>query len=339
MNANIKAVAAFVFLLNVGAVFAGETGLSKRVVQQDGWATWQVPMSEGAGMPCCLEWHQRDVARTQCDLDRRSWNISRSDDDLRPATADNLSVYAHVSQGRIDKVRAYAASCAIRDADKIRHLDPVQPADSVALLEGIAGDWNEDRGDTALASMAMHADKSAMAALERLTGSSHPRKLREQALFWMGQARGADGATFIERVATAEADPELRANAIFALSQSHGTDAYASIRRIAQNDASEHVREQGYFWMAQMGDKRAKDDIFAAIASEKSDNAREQAVFALSQLKEGDAEAALIALVRGSYPRKVKEQALFWLGQSGSTQAIDFLDEVLTRSSKNPASG
>jgi HEAT repeat protein len=91
------------------------------------------------------------------------------------------------------------------------------------------------------------------------------------------------------------------------------------------------VRAQAFFWMAQMGDKRAKDDIFTAIADEKSEQVREQLVFALSQLKEGEAEAALIAVVRGAYPRKVKEQALFWLGQSGSTQAMDFLDEVLTR--------
>jgi len=62
-----------------------------------------------------------------------------------------------------------------------------------------------------------------------------------------------------------------------------------------------------------------------------SKDVREQGVFELSQLKEGEAEAALIALVRGSYPREVKQQALFWLGQSGSDEAIKFLDDMLAR--------
>jgi hypothetical protein len=39
----------------------------------------------------------------------------------------------------------------------------------------------------------------------------------------------------------------------------------------------------------------------------------------------------LIGLVRGNYPREVKQQALFWLGQSGSNDALKFLDEVLDK--------
>jgi len=73
--------------------------------------------------------------------------------------------------------------------------------------------------------------------------------------------------------------------------------------------------------------------------SPPSPKVREQGVFALSQLKHGDADAALIALVRGRYPREVKRQALFWLGESGSEAALKFLDDVLTRADRKPASG
>jgi HEAT repeat protein len=91
--------------------------------------------------------------------------------------------------------------------------------------------------------------------------------------------------------------------------------------------------------MAQTGDARARNDITAAIGKETSKDVREQAVFALSQLKEGEADAALIALVRGNYPREVKQQALFWLGQSGSDEAIRFLDDVLTRQAAKSIDG
>ncbi|HET7063746.1 MAG TPA: hypothetical protein VFI49_05675, partial [Rudaea sp.] len=72
---------------------------------------------------------------------------------------------------------------------------------------------------------------------------------------------------------------------------------------------------------------------------ETSKDVREQGVFALSQLKEGEADAALIALVRGNYPREVKQQALFWLGQSGSDEALKFLDDVLSRQAAKSIDG
>jgi len=55
-------------------------------------------------------------------------------------------------------------------------------------------------------------------------------------------------------------------------------------------------------------------------------------VFALSQIEGGAGEDALIALLKGNYPRDAKKQALFWLGQSGSTRAMQYFDEALTKS-------
>lgn len=337
MKRTTNALPLLAVLLIAANAGASEADLTRRVTQQDGWVAYQVQMTADAGTPCCYEWHHGKSINSGCDLDARSWNLGTNDDDPRPLASDRLDMYLHVSNGRIDKLRAYGASCAIRNADKVRRLDTVAGADSVALLATTAAESTLDLADTSLASLAFHADAAATRALEQLIEPPHPRKLREQALFWLGQARGADGAKIVERVATSNSDDELREQAIFALSQSHAGDPYASILRIARRDRSERVREQALFWMAQTGDKRAKDDIVAAIGSDASEKVREQGVFALSQLKDDQADAALIALVRGNYPRKVKEQALFWLGQSGSTRALDFLDEVLTRQAKKTA--
>jgi len=337
MNSKTLVSLAAAFLLAGGASAATPNDLGGRVVQRDGWVAWQVPMAQSVGMACCFAWHQGKPASSGCDLDGRSWNIGTSDDDPHPAAGDNLSIFVHVAHGQIDKARAFSASCKLRNADQVRWIDQVASADSISFLAAAAAKSTEELADVEIAAVAMHADPAATTTLTRLADASHPRKLREQALFWLSQARGAEGARLVEHVATTDNDAELRAHAVFALSEAHDFDGYASIRRIAQHDASEHVREQALFWMAQTGDKRAKDDIFAAIASDPSASVREQGVFALSQLKEGEAETALIALVRGDYPRKVKEQALFWLGQSGSTQAIDFLDEVLTRTPSKAA--
>lgn len=314
---------------------ASEAELSKQILKQDGWVAYEVPIVANAGMPCCYEMHDTHVARVGCDLDDRIWT-SGTVDNAPARSGEALALYLHVRNAQVDKVHAFAASCPVRGAEQVRRIDAVNSADSVVwLAHAITRDDKfSETADSELAALAMHEDASATTVLSNLSDATHSRKLREQALFWSGQLRGASGAQLVERVATTDADPELRAHAVFVLTQSRGIDGYASIHRIAGTDSSDHVREQALFWMAQTGDARAKADILSAIDKESSDHVREQAVFALSQLKDHEADAALIALVRGAYPRKVKQQALFWLGQSGSDEAMKFLDEVLTGQAK-----
>jgi hypothetical protein len=333
MNRPVRALSVLAFVLAAAGATASEAELSRRVTQQDGWVGWQVPVVESAGMICCFDVRRHNGgAAGNCDLDGHNVNIGLSDDDGPLPKADAMDVYLHVTHGQVDKARAFSGSCKVRNAEQVRRLDQVSEGDSVAFLAGLAAKATGDLADSEIMAVALHADASATTALRQLADASHARKLREQALFWLGQQRGAEGAKFVEHVATTDGDATLREHAVFALSESHGVDAYASILRISQTDSSAQVRAQALFWMAQMGDKRAKDDIFAAIRNEKSGEVSEKAVFALSQLKDGEAEAALIAVIKGAYSRKAKEQALFWLGQSGSAQAMDFLDDVLTRS-------
>jgi hypothetical protein len=334
-----KILVPLALLTLAGNAAAAEPELATRIAQKDGWVAWQVPKTTDGGMACCFQMHGKHVLQSGCDLEGNSWG--NSDDQPSPqGTSDALDVYMRVSHGKVDKVRAFSASCPVRDADKVRWLDNVTSQASVAFLAAsTAATPSEDIFDAELAALAMHADAAATPALRDLSGQSHPRKVREQSLFWLGQMRGAEGAQIVEHAATTDADPELRAHAVFVLSEAHGVDGYAAIHRIAQSDPSGHVREQALFWMAQTGDARARNDITAAIGKEASKDVREQGVFALSQLKEGEAEAALIALVRGSYPREVKQQALFWLGQSGSDEAIKFLDDVLSKQAAKSIDG
>lgn len=315
-----------------GAIaFAHAADLPAQVKRADGWIAWRVPMTAEVPAPCCFAWRNKSSAEAGCDLDGHEWNFGS--DDQHPLHDATLAVYVRVAKGRVDRVRAVAASCPVHTAGAIHWVDTVEPVQSVKLLSGWLGNKTAQADDdSVLAALAYHEDASATHALAALAEPAHARKSREQALFWLGQARGADGAEIVERYATTDADPGLRENAVFALSQSHAGDPYARILAISRSDPAAHVRSQAMFWMAQMQDKRAAADITAALASERDADVREQAVFALSQLKDGEAEDALIAVVRGSYPREVKKQALFWLGQSGSPRAIQALDEVLAKS-------
>jgi len=326
--------AAFVALLAAGLpCAAAETSLASRVNAADGWAGYRVPLVAGIGETCCYDDHARPLQPGHCDLDSRHWSFG-SRDDVRPSgDAAELAVYLHVVSGRIDRVRAVSASCEVHSASPIRWIDAVDPAQSVKLLAGWLAERPpaRDSDDSGLVAIAYHADASATHALLERAATTKPEEEREQAIFWLGEARGAEGAEHVEHFATTDGDPKLRAHAVFVLSQSHAGDSYAHIREISSSDPSDHVRSQALFWMAQMADERAAADIASSLRNEKSAEVREQAVFAMSQLKDDKADAALIGLLRGDYPRDIKKQALFWLSQSDSASAQQFLEETLKK--------
>ena len=303
--------------------------LDSHVTAGDGWVAYHVPMVAGVDGPCCYSVRQGAATKKGCDLDRRSWGSTSDFDDPVPALDDPLVVYLRVDHGRVERVRAVGASCPVRTEGPIHWIDPVDPVSSVAMLSSLLDHRAADAEDGSLVALAYHADSSATRALIGRAEPSHSFKEREQALFWLGQTRGAEGADVVEHYATTDADPNLRAQAIFALSQSKAAEVYAHILTMAHEDPAEHVRGQAFFWLAHLNDARARNDIIASLTTESSDRVREQAVFALSQLRDGTADEALIAVLRGDYPRAAKKPALFWLGQSGSPRAMAYFDEAL----------
>lgn len=312
--------------MQVAPVDAGEAALSAEVTKADGWVGYRVPIVAGAGEPCCFL--DAGDQRNGCDLDERNWSVGMNSR-VAAAPGNELAVHLRVKSGRIEQVRAFAATCPIRNAGAIRWIDAVDPAHSVALLGAHADRDDDRRNDDVLAALAWHAHDAALRALEGRAEPGHGRTTREQALFWLGQTRGAAGAEIVTRHARGDADAKLREHAVFVLSQSRGVDGYARIHAIAREDDAEQVRAQALFWMAQMNDARAEHDILDALRNDRSERVREQAVFALSQLGDGRGDAVLVALVRGDHPRALKQRALFWLGQSGSPQALQLFDEAL----------
>jgi hypothetical protein len=321
--------AAAVAALGFASAHAVGNELESRVTASDGVVAYSVPMVDGVEGPCCYAISGNAVTRKGCNLDGRGLSVVTDDEDRRAALDDTLTVYLRVEQGSIGRVRALAASCPVQTASAVRWIDSVDPDSSIALLSSlVARNVTGDPDDHGLEALAYHAGAAATRSLALHAERSHRSEDREQALFWLGQTRGVEGADVIEHYATTDADPRLREHAIFALSQSQTAEAYAHILAIAHKDPSEHVRSQAYFWLAQMDDERARDDIIAALRSESSNEVRDGVVFALSQLEDG-ADEALIAVLRGDFPRAVKKQALFWLGQSGSPGAMAYFDEAL----------
>ncbi len=311
---------------------AADASLDMRLRSGDGWVSYDVAMIGDAGSPCCFDDAWKKTA--MCNLDGRSWSYGTRDGEpprLGPAV---LSVYVHRQAGKPDRVRALASTCAARADTAIARLGEADAAESARWLQQwIATPPAGADVEPALGALAYQEGSAATQALESLSNAPAPRERRKNALFWLGQTRGKDGAAVVERAARHDTDADVREHAVFALSEAKAIDGYAVIHDIAQKDSSDKVRSQALFWMAQTGDARAAKDIRDALRSERDSDVREQAVFALSQLHSGG-DAALIEILRSDAPREIKEKAMFWLGQSGSDEAMKFLDQVLTASTK-----
>jgi hypothetical protein len=229
---------------------------------------------------------------------------------------DQVQILFRIEQNRVGKIRVISADCQL-DADglPLRWIRDVRPAESVALLSGMAAERGRV-GDGAITAIALHADASADQALEKFAGVGQPESLREKAVFWMGAARGRRGYETLRRIVTQDASDRIREKAIFALSVSREPEAVDTMIGVARKDASSHVRGQALFWLAQKAGQKAVGTISDAVDRDPDTEVKKKAVFALQQLPAGEGVPLLIQVARTNKNPAVRKQAMFWLGQS-----------------------
>ena len=333
-----KILPVLLFILAAPAANAADTLAARAAAAQKSgasiWLTWSVP-SATPGNACC--WDNRDSRPSQsCSLASNSYGMNMSSDDGRPGDP-TLVMYAHVAGGEVDNLRVYSASCRIdRAGESVQDIAGVNPAESVAYLEGLVKGSEADRdakrrSDGALSAIAMHDDKSADAVLERVARNGETKQLRHSAAFWLGNTREHPGYEALVRLRSSD-DASFREHLTFCFSQSKVKEAPATLIDMAKNDPSPRVRGQALFWIAQKARKRADADVIRAAATDDPDvEIKKKAVFALSQIPNGDGVPDLIRVATENKSREVRKQAMFWLGQSKDPRAIAFFEKVLSQ--------
>ena len=299
------------------------------------WLSWTVP-SVKDGITCCFDGNDSRNSQS-CSLlsDRSGMNMSR-DRDAVPQVDTRLVVYAHVEAGSVDKVRAFSSSCRVdRGAEAVEEISSVIPAESVSYLEGLvkggAGDRAaKRRSDGALSAIALHDDKSADSALERVAKNGETKSLRHGAAFWLGNTRDRAGYDALVRLRASE-DASFREHLTFAFSQSKVTEAPAALIDMARNDLSPKVRGQALFWLAQKAQKKSDADVIRSAVDDPDEDVKKKAVFALSQIPNGEGVTELIRVARENKSREVRKQAMFWLGQSKDPRALAFFEKILSQ--------
>lgn len=321
--------------LSGAALFAlaSQAGAAELTLPRDGWAGWKVPAVDEAPAWCCWSWDEHDVSPMSCRLDRDNGGYGSRNKE----TTDTVRVYARMAGGKVDRLHVFAAACPVEAATPIREIENVVPDDSARwLIDLVRGrsadaDTEDDTTEKALAALAMHRGKLAGDAVAA-TARDAPKGIRKQAVFWLAQLRGAEGADVTSSVMFNDKDPDVREHAAFSLSQTESPRAAADLIRLGNTDKNDHVRAQAWFWLAQTGASEAEGAIVAALKRDTDEHVRDQAIFALSQLPDERASRALIAAAEDkSLPREQRKQAVFWLSQSESGAALAYLEKVLER--------
>src|SRR5258708_8670618 len=311
------------------------------------WIGYRIPSATKERTMCCFDWS--DFKNTNgrccggCKMESEHGTFTGTTSDCSPEPLPYAFVFLRAEAKQIGKVRVYSADCALDFAGlDVYWLEGVNPEQSVDFLFGLATSdstvaetEDEDRGKKpshqGVMAIALHDIPAADEALEKLIQSGHPLRLRENVAFWLGVERGKKGLELLRKYVKGDSDEDFRAKGTFAFSQSKEPGAVQDLISMARTDSSSRVRGQAIFWMSQIGGRKVAEQITEAIENDPETSVKKKAVFALSQLHDGEGVPLLINVAKTNKNPAVRKQAIFWLGQSHDPQALDYLEQILTR--------
>ncbi len=304
------------------------------------WVGYAVPAVQADGGMCCYEQDDEgNHVSNVCRLGRRGAYMANmtTDHGLDVALESRVEVHvlARFEGGELGRIRTFSASCVI-DAGgaEVAWLRDVDSVASVQWLAAIVNDWarstqrSKNLTEGALSSLAMHAGNEAFVRLENWATGRHPRKLREQAIFWLGAARGEEAWPTLVSLVNDSPDKAIRDRAVFAAYVSEQPGSVELLIGAAREDGSGQVRRSALMWLAHLAGERAVAAIQEALEDPDTEVKR-HAVFALSQLPTDRGVPLLIEIVRENPNPEVRKQALFWLGQTGDERALALIEELL----------
>ena len=216
-------------------------------------------------------------------------------------------------------------------------LGQVRSDRAVPLLEDLLKN-STDRGikDKALFALSQQsAPRAGQVLRDFAERDSEDEELREQAIFWLGQKRSEDNATYLKTLYGRVKKDALKDKIIFSLSQMRGFGNAEWIMNIAlDSKESIDMRKQALFWAGQ--NNGAPTESFAQLYDKMTDSEiKEQLIFVLSQRsRDGKALEKLMDIAKTDKDKELRSKAVFWLGQSRDPRAAKFLEDLIAKEIK-----
>ncbi|MFL6276752.1 MAG: HEAT repeat domain-containing protein [Blastocatellia bacterium] len=180
--------------------------------------------------------------------------------------------------------------------------------ESLTLLRGIIDGNNSTKtAENAVISIAMHDDARVEGIIEGFARNSTNNKVRQSAVFWMGQLPGSH-PYLGEVVRNEQENTELRKQAAFSLGISSDPQAMTTLQSIYGTINNHEVKKQ---------------IIFAAFVNKDRDGD--------DQKRSGSDEGTnfLIRVAESDSDNDLKKQALFWIGQRAGQRSLDVLGKTV----------
>jgi len=200
------------------------------------------------------------------------------------------------------------------------------------LADILQKETNEEVLDKAVFALSQHRSARASTMLRDLAQRDDaPVKLREQAIFWIGQRRTPENVELLMSLYTRVSNRELKDKVIFSLSQSRSNVSDKWLMDLAVNTAEPiELRKQALFWAGQSRSASSASigQLYDRIGDQEM---KEQAIFVLAQKKDSGAIDKLIDIAKNDRDRDMRSKAIFWLGQSRDPRAIKLLEEIISK--------
>ena len=307
---------------------AEQTAISdpaKAIKQADGkWLAFSLPVMQGTHSPCCWKGKWNNLGEVGCSLGSSHQSYgTRSDSPL----TDNVIVFSEIKNGQVETTRVVGESCPVTgEGAKVIWIGTV---DEKAGLDWLVSTARSD--DSTLYALGLHRSNKANARLYQLA-MEKDGDISEEAIFWLGEARGEAGLETLEKLLDDLPPGETRRHINFAVSQNNAAGAADLLLEIYETDQDSEQRSDALFWFAQEYPQRAEKVLLGVVANERDEDVVEQAVFAISQLPGESGSKMLMDLVTDSQaPREVRRQALFWLANSDDDNAVAALADLLSK--------
>lgn len=202
---------------------------------------------------------------------------------------------------------------------------------AVQMLEEILKKENSGEVlDKAVFALSQHRSERAATILRDLAQrDGAPLKVREQAIFWLGQQRNADNADLLKSLYAKVDAEELKEKIIFSISQNRSANNGRWLLDVALDEKEPmEMRKKALFWAGQSRGLSMDElgNLYNRIGNREM---KEQIIFVYSQRRDPAAADKLMEIAKTEQDRDLRKKAIFWLTQSRDPRVVKFLEEII----------
>ncbi len=194
--------------------------------------------------------------------DRMQWNKHSYSPDVaydEECSHTPVRVVLGIENGKVRRVRTYVGGRWRNEDNTVVDAGTVSVREATDYLLNLAATDEGSAGRDAILPVTLADTVVVWPRLLRIArDDSRPRQVKQQALFWIGQA-AADKVSPPETRYNKHGtdDEEIRKSAVFALSQRRREEAVPALIQVARENRDPEVRKSALFWLGQTADPRA----------------------------------------------------------------------------------